>query len=220
MDKEKVIKQYQIPNRKAFCIYALYSDYDNKYFVGLTSDIRKRGLLLIYNLLSGYCTNQKLQSAFSRHPKSFHFLVLEENSDPLAAFDHANKIVQTLDTIRNGFNLVPIKKPRHAGGYSDYELTHGIDVSGINLPAYNGNAVYIITDHLTSRFYIGSTAEFENRLKTHIYIHYVQATIQTLKCKLHFQTILTVLHFPLCIDAQRKKRHASWRLLKFNHEMP
>ena len=169
MDKEKVIKQYQIPNCKAFCIYALYSDYDNKYFVGLTSDIRKRGLLLIYNLLSGYCTNQKLQSAFSRHPKSFHFLVLEENSDPLAAFDHANKIVQTLDTIRNGFNLVPIKKPRHAGGYSDYELTHGIDVSGINLPAYNGTAVYIITDHLTSRFYIGSTAEFENRLKTHIY---------------------------------------------------
>lgn len=168
MDKEKVIRQYHIPNCQSLCIYALYSDYDGKYFIGLSSNIRQRGLLLIQCLLSGYCTNKKLQTAFSLHPESFRFRILEECTDPLIAYDHANDIVESLDTIRNGYNLIRINKPRQAWGYSQYELSHGIDVSGVNLPAYSGCAVYIITDHLTSRFYIGSTADFVTRIRSHI----------------------------------------------------
>lgn len=169
MDKSQIIEQYNVPDHQGSCVYSLYSTYYQKHFIGISEKISQRCLALIESLISGYCTNEKLQSAFSRHPDSFSFCILSKCDNMLDAYDKANAILLCVDAINNGFNKIRICKPRNTWNkFSKQELENGYYVSGIHLPAYDGCAVYMITDTDTSQFYIGSTGSLSSRIRCHI----------------------------------------------------
>lgn len=169
MDKEKVIKQYGIPTYQGPCVYTRYSTYYKKHFIGISEKISQRCLALIESLILGYCTNEKLQNAFTKHPDSFSFYILSKCDNMLEAYDKANAILNRVDAINNGFNKIRIYKPRNTWNkFSKQELENGYYVSGIHLPAYDGCAVYMIMDTDTSQFYIGSTGSLSSRIRCHI----------------------------------------------------
>lgn len=169
MDKAKVIKQYGIPTYQGPCVYTLYSTYYGKHFIGISENISKHCLYLIRALISGYCPNEKLQRAFTEHPDSFSFSILCKCKDVLEAYDKANTILVNLDAIANGFNKIRIYKPHNTWNkFSKHETENGYYVSGVHLPAYDGCAVYMITDTHTSQFYIGSTGSLSSRIRNHI----------------------------------------------------
>ena len=169
MDKTKIMEQYGVPDYQGPCVYTLYSTYYQKHFIGISQNISQRCLALLESLLSGYCTNEKLQSAFAKHPNSFSFRILQKCNDMLEAYDKANAILTSVDAINNGFNKIRIYKPRNTWNkFSKQKIKDGYYVSGIHLPAYDGYAVYMITDAYTSRFYIGSTGSLSSRIRCHI----------------------------------------------------